>query len=1156
MATYGYGSGYSDRHHVPTVQEYRDVEVARERAATKTNSFANLPKTAADEQAVPASHHSQHGQPAPPLTTHSDVTKGDDGLRQRHSRAKGDEEGDNKTDDDDSATMTDLDNLDKIPREDEPNGADGGQKEKDRLKAAAGPKDKPAHFKAKGTRKVRDPTTGGEVIIRDAGKHTKIDPKKLDSHYPGGFSTNFVDPQSDWQSSKFTAPNPTQPSNVLLYPFPPAVESTGLKQLRRTFDSLALALATSLLFTWLLVAFGAGWVHFFLRTAVLTTICVGGCSALGVAGRRVEKDIEDVRMHMHRARGEAFSPPMPESVEWLNAAIATFWKQIDPATFVPIADQVEDVMQQSLPGFIDAVKVDDLGIGTNAFRFIAIRGLSDLMTDKEYPREEWITQSKRGQEDGICSSGSNGHTEEQDTTPGDLVDVDKDGVADADESGDFLNYEISFSYSARPGASRSDNIHLMIEFYLGAYDLFQIPFPVWVQIEHISGTVRLRCQVISEAPYIRNLTFSLMGVPRVEVSVVPMLKALPNVLDLPLISGFVQSSIAAAANEYVAPKSMTLNMAQMLAGGGVKKDTDAIGVIAVQISHAENLSAQDANGKSDPYIIASLAKFGRPLYSSRIIFEDLNPVWNETCFVLITKDDIKADEKLSLQLWDSDKRTADDIIGRVSKDVAELVKNPNKFQECKDKLMGFEDADSMQGCLHYKVGFFEKASFNKALMESGKKEDMEKVKAGAADSQVDIDALHCPPDPQWPCGILSVLVEHIDGLENRDVEKGYMGKAREGTAGQDIDNEEGQKKLPCSYCEIILNDDIVYKTRVKQYTNAPFFNAGREIFVRDWTETRVAICVRDARLREHDPIMGIVAIPLKELFKDSSQLSRSFSLSDGVAFGKIHLSFVFRSVQMKLPRALLGSDTATVELLSPITIKPASPEWESKLAGKKIVVSTGDTTQKIDTKNQDVDAVIRLPVYDRFSSSLAFDIGPSASFGPLGGKPDAIAAQWLCDIVDNEQTDLEIPILVGPNLGTLKRNYISEETHKNHKYEIVGKLCVRIMVDPGLDLDHEKLAVGQTDRHEFEVFNRLEGMPKRAEINSHANHDGVIDRNEKKEVNKAKSEALHARHRGSYGYQVVRTSVWAKDGLKTRARNLSLKLKGKKDRDQTVASET
>lgn len=130
---------------------------------------------------------------------------------------------------------------------------------------------------------------------------------------------------------------------------------------------------------------------------------------------------------------------------------------------------------------------------------------------------------------------------------------------------------------------------------------------------------------------------------------------LPNVLDLPLISSFVQSSVAAAANEYVAPKSMTLNLASILTGDGIKKDTLALGVFVITLHYAENLSAQDNNGKSDPYIVLSYAKFGKPLYSTRIISGDLNPVWEETAVLLLSSDEIKAGESLSIQLWDNDK---------------------------------------------------------------------------------------------------------------------------------------------------------------------------------------------------------------------------------------------------------------------------------------------------------------------------------------------------------------------------------------------------------------------------------------------------------------------------------------------------------------------
>ena len=40
---------------------------------------------------------------------------------------------------------------------------------------------------------------------------------------------------------------------------------------------------------------------------------------------------------------------------------------------------------------------------------------------------------------------------------------------------------------------------------------------------------------------------------------------------------------------------------------------------------------------------------------------------------------------------------------------------------------------------------------------------------------------------------------------------------------------------------------MIYKTRVKQYTSMPYFEAGTERFVRDWRETVVRVQVRDAR---------------------------------------------------------------------------------------------------------------------------------------------------------------------------------------------------------------------------------------------------------------------------------------------------------------------
>jgi len=137
-----------------------------------------------------------------------------------------------------------------------------------------------------------------------------------------------------------------------------------------------------------------------------------------------------------------------------------------------------------------------------------------------------------------------------------------------------------------------------------------------------------------------------------------MSRHLPNVLDLPFVSGFVKSGIAAGTAELCVPKSMTINLKDMLSGAAVG-DTRAIGVFVITIHYCVDLSAQDNNGKSDPYIVLAYAKYGRPLYSTRIIIEDLNPVYEETAVLLLTLDEVKSKEDLVCMLWDSDKFSAE-----------------------------------------------------------------------------------------------------------------------------------------------------------------------------------------------------------------------------------------------------------------------------------------------------------------------------------------------------------------------------------------------------------------------------------------------------------------------------------------------------------------
>lgn len=202
--------------------------------------------------------------------------------------------------------------------------------------------------------------------------------------------------------------------------------------------------------------------------------------------------------------------------------------------------------------------------------------------------------------------------------------------------------------------------------------------------------------------------------------------------------------------------------------------------------------------------------------------------------------------------------SADDLVGRIQIPLPEIMSKPGQTQRRTDKLMGFEDASEMSGTLTWSVAYYEKAKLDRSLKtEKGTAENQPKEiqKDGTeqqptpADTKEEADALHVPPRKDLKSGVLSVIVHQISQLERQNL-KGASGKTakREGAAGQDTDApEEEGPNLPNSYCEIYVNDNMVYKTRTKMYTSMPFFEAGTEVFIRDWTTATVRVAVRDAR---------------------------------------------------------------------------------------------------------------------------------------------------------------------------------------------------------------------------------------------------------------------------------------------------------------------
>ncbi|KAI9839590.1 MAG: hypothetical protein M1819_002216 [Sarea resinae] len=976
------------------------------------------------------------------------------------------------------------------------------EQEKDRNHGSVKPHTVGPKAGVAGSRKtVTDPTTGKDVEIEDVSKSfmkTVEDPQlsvpnanlgkdttvKTDASQSGQEYKENQDvtapPDPLAEGSTSDVPIHGEKTNILFHPTPSVSYEPTFAALEKKAGFLCIGVALAIIL--LGKTFGGS-----LKGLIPLAACITSGIYLWVkdvirSGREVEWDSE-------KTRGEtATANLIPESVEWMNTLLGIVWNLIDPEMFASVADTLEDVMQASVPGVIENVRVADINQGSNPIRILSLRALPD----------EHMSELKES-----------AHEENKKTK-------DPQELAADEEGGDYYNIECSFAYHAKPtgkrASSKARNMHMQLVFYLGIKGLFGVPLPIFVELQGLVGTVRLRLQMTPEPPFLKTLTFTLMGLPQIQAGCIPMVEKGVNILNLPLISNFVNYAIGAAASMYVAPKSMSIDMSAMLQGDDIQKEVEALGVMWIRIHRAVGLSKQDRRGSkgggSDPYITLSFSKYGKPMYCTRVITDDLNPIWEETAALLVTPELIKADEQLSVELWDSDRSTADDIVGKVELSIQKMIQHPGKMYPQVSKLQGMDADSEMPGELHWEVGYFGKPQFRPALRTDGKDHSLPKTlqdrdelqeDKGVISNETEDAVTHTPPDPLWPSGICSIVVHQIVNLELENIkgtDGNRKGKEYEPAKESGENTEEEGDKLPTSYCTILFNDQLVYRTRAKAVTSQPIFNAGTERFIRDWRSAIVTVTVRDQRYRQHDPILGVVPLRLSDILQTSSQATRWYPLDGGVGFGRVRISLLFRSVETRLPPNMLGWDVGTFEFTSDRILAL------NYSGHAKIKLRTGGSSGKIprtqarslpegdgmfwDLAKKDGKHNVRLPVKYRYRSPVVFEFHTSAKRGA-----DAYAIIWLQHLIDNEEVDINIPIWKTKMGSRLTQNYVTEANYSAKQVpgledlSEVGRLQFRCRFKAGTDESHEQFVVDNNTRETYETWEACldEGVRQRKATN-------------------------------------------------------------------------
>ncbi|XP_028289958.1 multiple C2 and transmembrane domain-containing protein 2 isoform X2 [Gouania willdenowi] len=155
------------------------------------------------------------------------------------------------------------------------------------------------------------------------------------------------------------------------------------------------------------------------------------------------------------------------------------------------------------------------------------------------------------------------------------------------------------------------------------------------------------------------------------------------------------------------PSSSKLEMSNEIGSGmDNSQDLGRYFLLTINLKEGHNLVIRDRCGTSDPYVKFKLDE--KTFYKSKVVFKNLNPVWNES-FSLPVKD---LNQNLSIKVYDRD-LTTDDFMGSASVSLTDLeldkvselslpLDDPNSLEEdmgfiTVDLTLSRRDGDSKKG---------------------------------------------------------------------------------------------------------------------------------------------------------------------------------------------------------------------------------------------------------------------------------------------------------------------------------------------------------------------------------------------------------------------------------------------------------------------------
>ncbi|SCV05484.1 LANO_0H08504g1_1 [Lachancea nothofagi CBS 11611] len=473
-----------------------------------------------------------------------------------------------------------------------------------------------------------------------------------------------------------------------------------------------------------------------------------------------------------------------ESMEWLNSFLDKYWTLLEPEISQMVVQQANEILatNPSVPSFVKALWIDQFTLGVKPFRIDLVKTYQN--TDSDVVVMDW----------GISF------------TPHDLSDLN---------SKQLKNY-----------VNQKTTVNAKV---------FGLPLSVTVSDVAFKARLKVRFKLMTPFPHIETVNIQLLDVPDVDFVAKLLGETVFNweIMNIPGLYPLIRElGRKYMAPIFMPPFSLQLNVPQLLSGSAV-----SIGILEVTVKDAVDIkrALNILNKSVDPYL--SFEFNGVSVGKTRTVRDSLNPVWNETFFLLLNS----FTEPLSIVLYDRREKVKDKVLGRIEYNLSTLHDEKTQVNLSSRFLRNSKPV----GDLNFNLKFH--PTLEPKQLPDGTVQEV----------------------PDLNVGISKICIEEAKELE-----------------------EPGLKVS--TYVELYFNAKLVLTTGTLKNTENPVWNQEYEAAITDRRKTRAKIVIKNAK----GEIIGSTVQSLNDLI-DRTEVDKLWvPLQNGK--GQIKISTFWKPVELDL----------------------------------------------------------------------------------------------------------------------------------------------------------------------------------------------------------------------------------------------------------------